>query len=284
MESETQIAQKQNQLEIRKAELKITADTKRAEAEAAYEIQNQAPAESHRYRRTVDAEIAKTAREAELKKQEVEVAKQGLGRGDPGQGGRRPGTGRSRRPRPPCSSGKRDAEAKRYEQEQEAEAVKKQAEAARFAKEQEAAGISAVGKAEAAAIQAKALAEAEGIDKKAEAMKKYGQAAVIEMVMNALPAIAKNVAEAPLQGGTRSPCTARATAPSCWRTSSNGTTQITEGISQGMGIDVKALLSAHDRREGGRRRPGGSCAGNCPRGNGSCRGRYRGSLPAQSRT
>ena len=110
--------------------------------------------------------------------------------------------------------------------------MKKQAEAARFAKEQEAAGISAVGKAEAAAIQAKALAEAEGIDKKAEAMKKYGQAAVIEMVMNALPAIAKNVAEAPLQGGTRSPCTARATAPSCWRTSSNGTTQITEGISQ----------------------------------------------------
>ena len=76
------------------------------------------PSRKSSVRRTVDAEIAKTAREAELKKQEVEVAKQGLGRGDPGQGGRRPGTGRSRRPRPPCSSGKRDAEAKRYEQEQ----------------------------------------------------------------------------------------------------------------------------------------------------------------------
>ena len=44
-------------------------------------------------------------------------------------------------------------------------------------------------------IRAKALAEAEGIDKKAEAMKKYGEAAVIEMIMNALPEIAKNVAE-----------------------------------------------------------------------------------------
>ena len=39
------------------------------------------------------------------------------------------------------------------------------------------------------------MAEAEGIDKKAEAMKKYGDAAIIEMIMRALPEIAKNVAE-----------------------------------------------------------------------------------------
>ena len=105
VESETQIAQKQNQLEIRKAELKITADTKRAEAEAAYEIQNQAQ-QKVIGTATVDAEIAKTAREAELKKQEVEVAKQAL---DAKFGPRRTptATGRSRRPRPPCSSGRR---------------------------------------------------------------------------------------------------------------------------------------------------------------------------------
>ena len=36
VESQTQIAQKQNELEIKRAELKITADTKKAEAEAAY--------------------------------------------------------------------------------------------------------------------------------------------------------------------------------------------------------------------------------------------------------
>ena len=121
--------------------------------------------------------------------------------------------------------------------------MKKQAEAARFAKEQEAAGISAVGKAEAAAIQAKALAEAEGIDKKAEAMKKYGQAAVIEMVMNAPARHRQERGGAPLQGGQDHHVRRGATAPSCWRTVINGTTQITEGISQGMGIDVKALLS-----------------------------------------
>ena len=142
----------------------------------------------------MDAEIAKTAREAELKKQEVEVAKQALD----AEIRAKADAERYRKEQEAQAAlfqRQKDAEAKRYEQEQEAEAVKKQAEAARFAKEQEAAGISAVGKAEAAAIQAKALAEAEGIDKKAEAMKKYGQAAVIEMVMNALPEIAKNVAQ-----------------------------------------------------------------------------------------
>ena len=136
----------------------------------------------------------------------------------------------------------KDAEARRYEQEQEAEAVKKQAEAARFAKEQEAAGISAVGKAEAASIQAKALAEAEGIDRKAEAMKKYGQAAVIEMVMNALPAIARNVAE-PLSKVDKITMYGDGNSAKLLQDIINGTTQITEGISQGMGIDVKALLS-----------------------------------------
>ncbi len=129
MESQTQIAQKQNELEIKRAELKITADTKKAEAEAAYEIQNQAQ-EKIIGTATVDAEIAKK-REAELKKREVEVAKRAAGAWGPRP--RRALPARSRRPRPPCSSSK-DAEAKRYEQEQEAEAVKKQAEAARFAR------------------------------------------------------------------------------------------------------------------------------------------------------
>lgn len=240
VESQTQIAQKQNELEIKKAELRISADTKRAEAEAAYEIQNQAQ-QKIIGTATVDAEIAKTAREAELKKQEVEVAKQALD----AEIRAKADADRYRKEQEAQAAlfqRQKDAEAKRYEQEQEAEAVKKQAEAARFAKEQEAAGISAVGKAEAAAIQAKALAEAEGIDKKAEAMKKYGQAAVIEMVMNALPAIAKNVAE-PLSKVDKITMYGDGNSAKLLQDIINGTTQVTEGISQGMGIDVKALLS-----------------------------------------
>ena len=61
---------------------------------------------------------------------------------------------------------------------------------------------------EAEAIRAKALAEAEGIGKKDEAMKKYGEGNSAKLVGDIV----------------------------------NSTTQITEGISAGMGIDLKSLL------------------------------------------
>ena len=67
----------------------------------------------------------------------------------------------------------REAEARKYELEKEAEAMRTKADAARYQAEQEAAGIRARGEAEAAAIQAKAVAEAEGMEKKAEAYAKY---------------------------------------------------------------------------------------------------------------
>ena len=116
------------------------------------------------------------------------------------------------------------------------------AEAVRFAREQEAEGIRATGLAEAEAIRAKATAEAEGIDKKAEAMKKYGEAAIIEMIMQALPEIAKNVAE-PLSKVDKITMYGEGNSAKMLQDIINGTTQVTEGLAQGMGIDVKALLS-----------------------------------------
>ena len=240
VESQTQIAQKQNELEIKQAELKISADTKRAEAEAAYEIQNQAQ-QKIIGTATVDAEIAKTTREAELKKQEVEVAKQALDAEIRAKADAELYR-KQREAEAVLFQRQKDAEANRFEQEQEAEATKKQAEASRYSKEQEAAGIAAVGKAEAEAIQAKALAEAEGINKKAEAMEKYGQAAVIEMVMNALPEIAKNVAE-PLSKVDKITMYGDGNSAKLLQDIINGTTQVSEGIAQGMGIDIKAMLS-----------------------------------------
>ena len=73
----TEIAQKNNELAIRKAELQIASDSKKAEADAAYEIQKQEQLKSIETA-TVNAQIAKTERDAELKKQEVAVAKQKL--------------------------------------------------------------------------------------------------------------------------------------------------------------------------------------------------------------
>ena len=61
--------------------------------------------------------------------------------------------------------------------------------------EQEAAGIAARGKAEAEAIEAKGEAEAKAMDKKAEAYTKYNKAAIVQMVIEKLPEVAKAVSE-----------------------------------------------------------------------------------------
>ena len=238
--SDTQIAQKNTELEIRKAELKISSDTKKAEADAAYTIQEQEQQKSIETAR-VNAQIAKAERDAELKKQEVEIAKQKLDAEIRAQADAERYR-MEQEAQADLFKRQKEAEAKRYEEEQAAEAMKKAAEAAKYAKEQEAAGIAAVGKAEAEAIQAKALAEAEGIDRKAEAMKKYGQAAMVEMVMQALPDIAKNVAE-PLSKVDKITMYGEGNSAKLLQDIINGTTQITEGFTEGMGIDVKSLLA-----------------------------------------
>lgn len=59
----------------------------------------------------------------------------------------------------------------------------------------EADGIRAKGLAEAEGIKAKLLAEAEGMEKKAEAYSKYNNAAILEMVVDILPEVARSIAE-----------------------------------------------------------------------------------------
>ena len=73
-------------------------------------------------------------------------------------------------------------------------------------------------------------------------MKKYGEAAVIEMVMNALPEIAKNVAE-PLSKVDKITMYGDGNNTKLLSDIVNGTTQVTEGISSGLGLDIKALLA-----------------------------------------
>lgn len=184
--AQTEIAQRDTDLAVKKAELRKQSETKRAEAEAAYTIENQIQQKEIETQK-VNANIAKAEREAELRKQEVAVKEQEL-----------------------AAEVEKKADADKYQAERlaEAELVKKQkaAEAARYEAEQEAAGIRAKGEADAAAIKAKAeaeaagirakgLAEAEAMDKKAEAYKKYNNAAVIEMMVNILPQMAEAIAK-----------------------------------------------------------------------------------------
>lgn len=238
--SETEIEQRNNELEIRKAELKIISDAKKAEADAAYAVQNQEQ-QKRIETATVNAQIARAERDAELKKQEVEVTKQKLD----AEIRAKADAERYRQEQlaqAELFTRQKDAEAKLYEDKQAAEAEKARAEAARFAKEQEALGTKALGLAEAEAIKAKALAEAEGIEKKAEAMQKYGEAAVIEMIMKAMPEIAKNVAE-PLSKVDKITMFGEGNNTKLLSDIVNGTTQVTEGMTAGLGLDLKGLLA-----------------------------------------
>ena len=191
--AEAEIAQKNNELAIKKAELQKASDTKKAEADAAYEIQKQEQ-EKTIQAATVNAQIAKTEREAELRRQQVTVQQQAL----EAEINKKADADRyaiEQAAAADLTKRQREAEAKKYEQENEAEAVKAQAEAKKYAMLQEAEGIRARGQAEAAAIQARALAEAEGMEKKAEAYQKYNQAAMAEMMIKVLPEIAGKIAE-----------------------------------------------------------------------------------------
>lgn len=80
------------------------------------------------------------------------------------------------------------AESKRIEAEAEAEAN-------RIKAQSEADGIKAKGLAEAETIRAMGIAEAETKDRMADAMQKYGEAAIVEIVVNKLPDIMTAVAK-----------------------------------------------------------------------------------------
>lgn len=218
VKNDTEIAERNNELAIKQADLKKISDAKQAEADAAYEIQKQEQQKTVN-ERTVDAQIAKTKREQILADEQVKVTENKLRAEVNAQADAEKyntevdAIARKFKMETDAQAElerqKREAEAKAYMAEQEAKAVKAKADAAKYAALQEAAGIEAKGKAEAAATQAKLAAEAEGIrakgnaeaeamDKKSEAFKKSEFARlemVLEMQKSVLPQVAQSVAE-----------------------------------------------------------------------------------------
>ena len=189
----TEIAARKNDLRIREAELKRESDVKQAEADAAYQIQQQEQRKTIEIT-TANANIARQEREIELRKKDVEVTEQTL-EAEIKKKAEAEKFAREQKAQAELFERQRKAEAEKFEREKAAEALKVQAEAEMYAREKEAAGIRAVGEAEAKAIEAKGVAEAEAMEKKAEAMKKYGQAAMVEMIVRALPEMAGAVAK-----------------------------------------------------------------------------------------
>ena len=219
VQTETEIAERNNNLAIKKAELKKESDTIQADADAAYEIQKQEQQKTINIK-TVDAQIEQTKREQVLSEERIKITQNELkanvnAKADAQKYETQVNSDAKKYQteidaQAKLEQQKREAEAKAYMAEQEALAVKAKADAQKYEALQEAAGIEAKGKAEAektrmlleaeaAGILAKGNAEAEAMQKKAEAYEKYGSVAIIDMLskMNekVLPEIAKNIAE-----------------------------------------------------------------------------------------
>lgn len=202
--AQTEIAKKQNELAIKKSELQQESDTKKAMADAAYEIQKEEQRKTIEVT-TANADIARQEREIELKQKQVAVKEKALeaevkkqAEADRYAAQQKADAALYQRQKEAEAKQfeiQHAAEAKQFEAEREAQARKAQAEADRFSKEQEAEGIRAVGEAEASAIQAKGIAEAEAMERKAEAYAKYNKAAVAEMMIKVLPDVAAKIAE-----------------------------------------------------------------------------------------
>lgn len=193
VESQTAIAIRNNELELKQAELQKLADTQRAVADAAYQIQK---LEQQRTinAKAVEAEIEQSKREQELNEAKIKVKEYELAASVSKEADARK-YGVEVSAAAELEVRKRQAEAQRYQAEQEAEAIKAKADARRYEAMQEAEAIKAKGLAEASAIEARGVAEAQAMDKKAEAYKKYNGAAITEMIVKILPQVAEHVAE-----------------------------------------------------------------------------------------
>lgn len=246
--SELEIAGQNNALELKKAELKRNEDIARADADAAYDIQRQKQ-QLLLNTNEVEAEIAKKTKEITLNEKSAEIAQKKLD----AEINKKADAEKYR--------AEREAEAELYTKVKEAEAEasqrKAKADADLYEAERRAAAVKAEAEAakqaaiaEAEGIRAKGEAEAEAIKKKADAMKQYGDAATLQLILdsnlipNTVEAYAKPTAEALGRIGNITMYGEGNTAKLGQEIATNGT-QIFEGIKKATGIDVASLLAGY---------------------------------------
>lgn len=252
-----EIAIRNNEFEMKQANLKKTADTAKAQADAAKEIEEEKQRQLKDVAAT-EADIARQEKQIELKEREVAIKERAL-EAEIKKTAEAEKYAAQQKADAKLYATQKQSEAELYERTKQAEAAlaeaqrsadakKALAEAVKAQGEAEAAAAQARGEAEAAAIKAKLEAEAEGLQKKAEAMKNYGEAAKQDMQLQALkvyfeqlPAIAEavgkgytNVDKIMMFGGDSSKLT---------NDIMTNVTQISEGLSESMGIDLKTLLA-----------------------------------------
>jgi len=166
--ADTSIAESERDFALEKASYDLQTNQRRAEAELAYTLQEAKTRQDIR-QEEMQIEVVERQKQIEVQQQEVERREQEL-------------NATVRRPA--------DAERNRLETVAAGNKARIVAEA-----EAESEAIRLRGNAEAEAIRARGLAEAEAMDRKAQAWKEYGQAALIEQLFESLPQVAAAVAQ-----------------------------------------------------------------------------------------
>jgi flotillin len=249
IDAELLIAEQDTNLLLKKAALKKKATTEQASADAAYAIREAEELKSINIAQQ-NASIAMREKEIELKTKEVEVQERFLeatikkqAEADKFAEQQRAEAGLYKRLKDAeaqlaektreAEALKVNAEAVKYEAMQNAEAIKAEAEARKFASLQEAEGIIAKGNA-----------EAEAIEKKALAMKKMEEAAVLELVLNSdvLPKIV-GAAAAPLAQTEKIIMYGEGNAANLSKDIMKTSTNILEGIKESTGMDLMSLIT-----------------------------------------
>lgn len=187
--SKTVIVQKNTEYSLKEAELKIKTGTAKANADAAYKIQEQKRQEEINTA-TVNAEISKREREVELGNKEVELTEKKL-TAEINKKAEAEKYAAERLAEAELYKRQKAAEAELLEAQRKAEKVKVEAEAQKIAREKAAEAVKLEAEAnkqaafaEAAGIEAKGNAEAKATREKAEAMKAFNDAATLKLVLD----------------------------------------------------------------------------------------------------
>ena len=264
VEASQKIIEQNTTLSLKESELKQQTDTAKAQADAAYKIEEQKRLQEINIAQ-INADIAKRERMVELENREVEIQEMKLA-AEINKVADAKKYAAQQEAEADLFTRQKAAEAKKYELEQEAEMEKIRAEAEKVAKAEAAEAMKIEAEAEAAAqiaranalkeaalaeaegIEAKGRAEADAIKAKAEAMKLYGEAATLQLILDSkvLPEIvnaySQPVAEAMGKIDSITMYGEGNTAKLTEEISKNGT-QVFAGLEKATGLDIKSLLA-----------------------------------------
>jgi len=210
MEAQAKIAEQNKDLALKQAEFKVLADKEKAKADLAYQVAEEINRRELEEERAA-ADLVRLQKETELQRQQVEIAREKL-----------------------TVEIREKAEAEKDARIFQAEAEKAERQAKADAEFYEAQRL-------AEATLLKGQAEAQAIELKAKAMQLYGQAAMLEMVIEKLPDVARAIGE-PLAQTDKIIMFGEGAATGLTRDVTGSMLQTFEAMKASVGLDIPDLL------------------------------------------